>query len=96
MSASVLAHYPNRRASHGLHVCGDCRGRIARGDHYSDQRLADNGTAYTYREHALCRALFVWATCDGWWDGDYYDSTDSDLPDWWREFVDTFAPGART
>ena len=94
MTARVLAHYPHRRAVHGLHVCGDCRGYIARGDHYSDQRLADNGTAYTYREHALCRALFEEICNEGWFDDDCYDSADMDLPDWWREFVATFAPGA--
>ena len=29
MSTSILAHYPHRRAAHGLHRCGDCGGYIA-------------------------------------------------------------------
>lgn len=94
MSTTLLAHYPDRRAAHGLHRCGDCGGRIARGDRYSDQRLADDGTAYTFREHALCRALFEQAWADFGGDLDFYDSRDMDLPEWWAIFVATFAPGA--
>ena len=92
---AIIAHFPARRAVHGLHTCRDCRGRIARGDRYSDQRLSYDGSAYTWREHALCRALFEWAWSRNWLnDGDTYDSTDGDLPDWWAKFVAVFAPGA--
>ena len=95
MSTSILAHYPHRRAAHGLHRCGDCGGRIAARDLYSDQRLACDGTAYTFREHALCRELFEEAWAAGYLDeGDRYDATDMDLPESWRPYLAPFAPRA--
>jgi len=94
MSVTTLAHYQNRRASR-VHQCMGCRGLIAVGDHYSDQRLACDGAAYTFREHALCRALYEHAYWrDGLYDDEGYEPADDDLPEWWRAFVTTFGPGA--
>ena len=47
-----------RRAAHGLHRCGWCGDKIAAGERYNDQRIADNGTVYTWREHRGCAARF--------------------------------------
>lgn len=95
MSATVLAHYPRRRAAHGLHRCDDCGGRIAARDRYSDQRLVYDGSAYAWREHALCRALFEQAWADL---GDVLhfrgERNARALAEWWANFVATFAPGA--
>lgn len=46
-----------RRAAHGRHVCGFCRQRIAAGEVYDDCRIADSGTAWTWRSHLRCLAF---------------------------------------
>ena len=95
MSITVLAHYPRRRAAHGLHRCDDCGGVIPAGDRYSDQRCAGDGHVWTWREHALCRALYWQAAVDYGLD-DYEWSTscgEEELAEWWRQFVAVFAPG---
>jgi hypothetical protein len=47
-----------RRAAHGKHVCGHCRQRIDASDRYLDLRIADGGTAWTFRTHVECDAMF--------------------------------------
>lgn len=44
-----------RRAAHGRHRCGLCREPIAARSEYVDRRCADDGTAWTWREHIVCR-----------------------------------------
>jgi hypothetical protein len=51
---TVLAEH-KRRAVHGLHRCGLCRLPIAARSEYIDQRCADGGTVWTWREHIVCR-----------------------------------------
>lgn len=55
--ASLLASH-QRRAAHSFHRCGCCGGRIPRGDQYLDQRVADNGTVWTFRTHAVCDRVY--------------------------------------
>ena len=43
-----------RRAAHGRHRCGWCRQTIAAREQYRDLRMADYGTAWTWREHLAC------------------------------------------
>lgn len=50
---TLLAHHV-RKAAHGLHRCGWCGGMIANRGRYIDQRIADNGTVYTWRAHCDC------------------------------------------
>ena len=66
--STLLAEYPNRKAAHGRHVCGYCYRRIAAGERYVDQRLTDNGTAWTWRAHQACHSAY-WT-----WDIDPDDS----------------------
>jgi hypothetical protein len=47
-----------RRAAHGLHRCGHCGKKIKAHTAYLDQRLATEGTVYTFRSHAACDDLF--------------------------------------
>ena len=56
MTATVLADHV-RRAAHGLHRCALCGRPIPARTKYSDRRIADNGTAYTWREHLACADL---------------------------------------
>lgn len=67
---TVLAEYPNRRAAHGQHVCGICRKRIAAGERYIDQRVAADGTVYTFRCHRACNSAY-WSWIDPWDDEGY-------------------------
>jgi len=59
--STLLAHH-KRRAAHGLHRCGWCGNHIVKGEQYTDQRIADDGTVWTWREHITCAAQF-WH----WW-----------------------------
>jgi hypothetical protein len=47
-----------RRAAHGLHRCGHCGKKIKAHTAYLDQRIATEGTVYTFRSHAACDDLF--------------------------------------
>lgn len=65
--ADLLSHTV-RRAAHGKHVCRFCRRLIAAGERYNDDRLAEDGSAYTFRSHVDC--LDAWSS----WDPDEYDT----------------------
>lgn len=64
---TFLAEY-TRKAAHGKHRCGWCWELIAQGEEYRDQRIADDGTVYTWREHIACANRF-WP----WWIENYGD-----------------------
>jgi hypothetical protein len=73
-TVTLLAHH-TRRASNGRHRCGWCGKRIAAGERYTDQRIADNGTVYTWREHPACAArIWKWAYAHGLRDDDFTDA----------------------
>lgn len=46
-----------RKAAHGLHRCEWCRRPIAARSEYLDNRIAEDGTAYTQRSHVQCDRL---------------------------------------
>lgn len=66
-----------RRAAHGKHRCGWCGWCIVAGERYRDQRCADNGTAWTWREHLTCADLVR-----EFMDGDEVEGHPHDI---WRE-----------
>lgn len=79
MSCTVLSH-THRKAAHGLHTCGYCYQKIAKGEKYLDQRCADSGTAWTFRAHIDCHdAYWTWDDDD---DGSHQliDMTNGHLP----------------
>ena len=67
--STLLAEY-NRRAAHGLHRCGYCRRPIAAREQYLDQRIADDGSVYTFRAHHACDSAY-WSWVDPF-SGDVY------------------------
>lgn len=71
MSAVLLAEHI-RRAAHGNHRCGWCDEPIEADHVYRDQRIADDGRAYTWREHLRC-AAFVWSHLDQFERDEVYD-----------------------
>ena len=56
--STLLAHHL-RLAAHGRHRCGWCGLTIAARERYIDQRIAENGTVWTWRCHQACDDL-VW------------------------------------
>lgn len=80
--STLLAEY-KRKAAHGKHRCGWCLERIAAGEIYCDQRIADDGHVFTWREHITCGEL-AWAYLhsDGIYDGDEVAGSAHDV---WRE-----------
>jgi hypothetical protein len=83
MSAVLLAQH-TRKAAHGLHRCGWCGENIAKGERYTDQRIADNGSAYTWREHPAC-AERIWK----WWRAQgYYED---EMTDGWIAWAEMLA-----
>lgn len=58
-----------RRAAHGKHRCGLCGHPIAARESYRDYRIADCGTAYTFRTHLRCESFATEVT-------DVYDRED--------------------
>lgn len=76
----LLAEH-NRKASHGKHRCGWCGENIAQGETYRDQRIADMGTVWTWREHPAC-AERIWT----WWHKQGYH--DDEMTDAWSAWVE--------
>lgn len=56
MTATLL-HQTTRRARKA-HRCGACNLPIEPGELYLDQRVAGDGTAWTWREHPLCHSVY--------------------------------------
>lgn len=82
---TLLAEY-NRRAAHGLHRCGYCRRPIAAREQYLDQRIAAEGTVYTFRAHHACFSAY-WSWMDDPYTDDVYDLADlsgGHLPPCWH------------
>ena len=76
MSATLLAHNM-RKAAHGRHTCRECRKAIAAREVYVDQRIATDGTVYTYRAHERCWLVIVAQVWDlEGWNGDINDVLD--------------------
>jgi hypothetical protein len=73
LMATLLAEH-TRKAAHGRHRCGWCDEYITAGEHYNDQRVADEGTVYTWREHFACRdRIWPWLRKHGITTDDFYD-----------------------
>jgi len=66
VSATLLAEHI-RSAAHDRHRCGWCHEPIEVGEQYRDQRIADSGTVYTWREHIRCSDR-LWH----WWNRSAY------------------------
>ena len=74
--STLLAHH-ERRAAHGRHVCRECRRLIAAREIYLDQRVAGDGTVWTYRAHLRCWRIVIAQTDDiEDWFGDINDLLD--------------------
>ena len=80
---TLLAEYRNRRAAHGLHRCNLCGRKIAKREHYLDQRIADDGRVYTFRAHLACDAA--------WWSWD----PDAELPGMLQDLTEGHLPPCR-
>jgi hypothetical protein len=81
---TLLAEY-DRKASHGLHVCAFCRRKIKAGSQYLDQRLADGGSAWTFRAHHACNsAYWSWVDHDEEELMDLREFTEGHLPPCWH------------
>ena len=70
---TTLLNHTERKAAHE-HVCRLCHRKIAQGETYADQRLAGEGTAWTWRAHSACHSAY-WS-----WNIDPEDHYD--LSDW--------------
>ena len=84
MSATLLQRTtPKARKPHQCHNCGD---EIAAGHRYENQRIAYDGTAWTYKSHLACHEICM-AYANNYALGDdempYADVWDEVL-EWWN------------
>ena len=56
MSATLLAD--DRHTARKTHRCSDCDGLILPGTRYRSQRVASDGSVWTYREHESCHDVY--------------------------------------
>jgi len=73
---NTLLSETRRHAAHGQHRCRVCLRPIAARELYLDQRIAGDGTAWTFRMHLTCSdAISAWGPDDGdsWFITDYSD-----------------------
>jgi hypothetical protein len=85
----------NIRTAAKSHVCNDCEGFITRGDHYSDARITDGVTMWTWRSHRLCGALVQAMYYESAWtlasEDVSLEAVRNDLRKWWIQFVEVWA-----
>lgn len=72
--STVLAYKPV--TARKAHRCGDCEGRIERGQRYQQQRIAGDGTVWTFRSHPACHHIALAIHRDAGLDWDEWPAPD--------------------